>query len=377
MNRKLRLSISIMLILFTLSLFIAYVAAQTESSSQHYRFQMKFLGPEGTVRPDENLRLSDIRFIIQQDKIILKMNVYIPRNSGIEKMEISFVNDPDRSKRFFVEPAQAKDVVTSIKPLYMNAGESYFLRDGDVNRKISILSLTYKRVGDYYYQLPLNATVDSFYGEFWIVFDRGSSDPSILLEDNNINISFSYPYGNAGINGIKVPDEYTITKITPETTERVKSFVVYYSAPPTSVFFEAVKKPAEPTPLEKLSAWGNSNLGIFLIIFTFICGLDSSMVFLSSWKKVIGVRKSKNIKVTINKEECKDRPPPQPERIERQRPIPAPVTVERERPERREIVSNRYRPYGRVDNTQDLIEDIKRLEKAMEDYENSVKNRRK
>lgn len=374
MNRRLRLSISIALLFFTLSLFIAYVAAQTDSSSQHYRFQMKFLGPEGTVRPDENLRLSDIRFIIEQDKIILKMNIYIPRNSGIEKMELSFVNDPDRSKRFFVEPTQAKEVVSSMKPLYMNAGESYFLRDGDVTRKVSILSLTYKRIGNYYYQIPLNATVDSFYGEFWLVFDRATSDPSILLESNNINISFSYPYGDAGINGIKVPDEYTITTVTPETTERVKSFVVYYSSPPTSVFIEAEKKPAEPTPLEKLSSWGNSNLGIFLIVFTFICGVDSSMVFLSSWKKTIGLRRSKKVKVTVTKEQCVENPP-LPERTEKTRPVPVPV--ERERYIKREEPVSRYRPYGRVDSTKDLIEDMKRLEKAMEEYENSVKNRKK
>ena len=198
MNRKLRMGISLSLVLFTLTLFIAYVAAETSANSQHYRFQMKFLGTEGTVRPDENLRLSDVRFVINKDTITLKMNVYIPRNSGIDKMEISFVNDPDRSKRFFLEPTESKVAVSSIKPLYMNASQSYFLRDGDVNSKVSLLTLTYKRVGDYYYQLPLNATVDSFYGEFWIVFDKGANDPSILLENNNINISFSYPYGEAG-----------------------------------------------------------------------------------------------------------------------------------------------------------------------------------
>ena len=372
MNRKLRMGISLFLILFTLTLFIAYVAAETSSNSQHYRFQMKFLGTEGTVRPDENLRISDVRFVINKDTITLKMNVYIPRNSGIDKMEISFVNDPDRSKKFFLEPAETKGVVSSIKPLYMNASESYFLRDGDVNRKVSLLTLTYKRVGEYYYQLPLNATVDSFYGEFWIVFDKGTDDPSILLENNNINISFSYPYGEAGINGIKVPDDYTIATVTPETTERVKSFIVYYSAPPTSVFIEAVKGQAEPTPLEKLSLWGNSNLGIFLIIFTFICGVDSSMVFLSSWKKTWGVKK--NVKVIIKKEECDERPP-QPDRTVRPRPMPAPV--ERERPLRREEPTSRYRPYGKVDSTKDLIDDIKRLEKAMEEYENSVKLRKK
>ena len=246
MNRKLRMGISLSLVLFTLTLFIAYVAAETSANSQHYRFQMKFLGTEGTVRPDENLRISDVRFVINKDTITLKMNVYIPRNSGIDKMEVSFVNDPDRSKRFFLEPTESKVAVSSIKPLYMNASQSYFLRDGDVNRKVSLLTLTYKRVGDYYYQLPLNATVDSFYGEFWIVFDKGTDDPSILLENNNINISFSYPYGEAGINGIKVPDDYTIATVTPETTERVKSFIVYYSAPPTSVFIEAVKGQAEP-----------------------------------------------------------------------------------------------------------------------------------
>lgn len=372
MNRKLRMGISLSLIFFTLTLFIAYVAAENSSSSQHYRFQMKFLGEEGTVRPDENLRISDVRFIINKDTITLKMNVYIPRNSGIDKMEISFVNDPDRSKRFFLEPAEAKGTVSSIKPLYMNASQSYFLRDGDVNRKVSLLTLTYKRVGDYYYQLPLNATVDSFYGEFWIVFDKGTDDPSILLENNNINISFSYPYGDAGINGIKVPDEYTIATVTPETTERVKSFIVYYSAPPTSVFIEAVKGQADPTPLEKLSLWGNSNLGIFLIVFTFICGLDSSMMFLSSWKKSWGSKK--NVKVTIKKEECDERPL-LPDKTIRPRPMPAPV--ERERPLRREEPTSRYRPYGKVDSTKDLIDDIKRLEKAMEDYENSVKLRKK
>ncbi|KYC46070.1 MAG: hypothetical protein APG12_00400 [Candidatus Methanofastidiosum methylothiophilum] len=373
MNRKLRMGISLFLVLFTLTLFIAYVAAEYESSSQHYRFQMKFLGTEGTVRPDENLRISDVRFIINKDTITLKMNVYIPRNSGIDRMEMSFVNDPDRSKRFFLEPAEAKGVVSSIKPLYMNAANSYFLRDGDVNRKVSLLTLTYKRVGDYYYQIPLNATVDSFYGEFWIVFDKGTNDPSILLENNNINISFSYPYGDAGINGIKVPDEYTIKTVTPETTERVKSFIVYYSAPPNSVFIEAVKGQAEPTALEKLSMWGNSNLGIFLIIFTFICGIDSSMVFLSSWKKSFG-NKNNNGKVKIKKEEFDEKPPPQ-ERTVRPKPIPAPI--ERERPLTRTAPSNRYQPYPRVDTTKDLIDDIKRLEKAMEDYENSVKYRNK
>ena len=373
MNRKLRVGISLSLIFFTLTLFMAYVLAENGSSSQHYRFQMKFLGTEGTVRPDENLRISDVRFIIDKDTITLKMNVYIPRNSGIDKMEISLVNDPDRSKRFFLEPAEAKVVVSSIKPLYMNSAQSYFLRDGDVNRKVSLLTLTYKRVGDYYYQLPLNATVDSFYGEFWIVFDKGADDPSILLENNNISLSFSYPYGDAGINGIKVPDEYTITTVTPETTERVKSFIVYYSAPPTSVFIEATKGQAEPTPLEKLSMWGNANLGIFLIIFTFICGIDSSMVFLSSWKKSFGAKK--NVKVTIKKEECDERPPP-PDRTVRPKPIP-PAPVERERPLRREEPTSRYRPYGKVDSTKDLIDDMKRLEKAMEDYENSARLRKK
>jgi len=334
---------------------------------------MKFLGTEGTVRPDENLRISDVRVILDKDTITLKMNVYIPRNSGIDKMELSLINDPDRSKRFFLEPAEAKGVVSSIKPLYMDAEKSYFLRDGDVNRKVSILNLSYKRVGDYYYQLPLNATVDSFYGEFWIVFDRGLNDPSILLENNNINISFSYPYGDAGINGIKVPDDYTIATVTPETTERVKSFVVYYSSPPTSVFIEAVKGESEPTPLEKLSLWGNSNLGIFLIIFTFICGIDSSMVFLSSWKKSFSTKKNNNIKVTIKKEECEEKSPS--EKTTRPQPIPAPV--ERERPVRREPPISRYRPYQSVDNTKDLVEDIKRLEKAMEEYENSIKFRKK
>ena len=372
MDRKLRMGISLSLIFFTLTLFIAYAAAENGSSSQHYRFQMKFLGTEGTVRPDENLRISDVRFVLDKETITLKMNVYIPRNSGIDKMEISLVNDPDRSKRFFLEPAEAKATVSSIHPLYMDADKSYFLRDGDVNRKVPFLTLTYKRVGDYYYQLPLNATVDAFYGEFWIVFNKSTDDPVILLENNNISLSFSYPYGDAGINGIKVPDEYTITTVTPETTERVKSFVVYYSAPPTSVFIEAEKGQADPTPLEKLSLWGNSNLGIFLIIFTFICGIDSTMVFLSSWKKSWGSKK--NVKVTIKKEECDERPQ-QPDRTVRPRPMPAPV--ERERPLRREEPTSRYRPYGKVDSTKDLIDDMKRLEKAMEEYENSVKLRKK
>jgi len=376
MDRKLRMAISLTLIFFTLALFVAYVSAQTDTGAQHYRFQMKFLGAEGTIRPDENLRLSDIRFVIEQDKIKLKMNVYIPRNSGIDKMEISLVNDPDRSKRFFVEPTEAKEVVSSIKPLYMNADESYFLRDGDINRKVSILSTSYRRIGDYYYQIPIGATVDSFYGEFWLVFDKATTDTSILLEENNINISFSYPYGQAGINGIKVPDEYTITTVTPETTERVKSFIVYYSEPPTSVFIEAVKRAAEPTPLEKLSAWGNSNLGIFLIIFTFICGVDSSMVFLASWKKSIVLRKNKKVKVTVTKEQCAEPTITVEKTDKQQRPIPV-TPIRREIPLRREEPVNRYRPYGKVDNTKDLIDDMKRLEKAMEDYENSVRNRKR
>jgi hypothetical protein len=96
------------------------------------------------------------------------------------------------------------------------------------------------------------------------------------------------------------------------------------------------------------------------------------MVFLSSWKKSWGVKK--NVKVTIKKEECDERPPP-PDRTVRPRPMPAPI--ERERPVRREEPTSRYRPYGRVDSTKDLIDDIKRLEKAMEEYENSVKLRKK
>ena len=198
---------------------------------------MKFLGTEGTVRPNENLRISNIRFILNKDTITLKMNIYIPRNSGIDKMEISLINDPDRSNRFFLEPIAAKGTVSSIHPLYMDATESYYLKDGDASKKVSLLTLAYKRVGEYYYHLPLNATVDSFYGEFWIVFDKGTNDPSILLKIY-ISISFSYPYGDARINGIKVPDEYTITTVTPETTDRVKSFVVYYSVQPTSVFIK-------------------------------------------------------------------------------------------------------------------------------------------
>ncbi|HOI76170.1 MAG TPA: hypothetical protein PLI06_00970 [Methanofastidiosum sp.] len=375
MDRKLRVGISLSLIFFTLTLFMAYVLAENGSSSQHYRFQMKFLGTEGTVRPDENLRLSDVRFIIDKETITLKMNVYIPRNSGIDKMEISLVNDPDRSKRFFLEPAEAKGVVSSIKPLYMNASQSYFLRDGDVNRKISLLTLTYKRVGDYYYQLPLNATVDSFYGEFWIVFDKGTNDPSILHENNNISLSFSYPYGDAAINGIKVPDDYTITTVTPETTERVKSFIVYYSAPPTSVFIEAVKGQPEPTPWEKMGAWGNSNLGVILIAFTILSGVDIILEYLANWRHLIRIRNSRHAKAIAKKEECDERSPP-PDRTVRPRPIP-PAPVERERPLRREEPTSRYRPYGKVDSTKDLIDDMKRLEKAMEDYENSVRLRKK
>ncbi len=370
MDRKLRMGISLSLIFFTLTLFIAYAAAENGSVSQHYRFQMKFLGTEGTVRPDENLRISDVRFVLDKETITLKMNVYIPRNSGIDKMEISLVNDPDRSKRFFLEPAEAKATVSSIHPLYMDADKSYFLRDGDVNRKVSFLTLTYKRVGDYYYQLPLNATVDSFYGEFWIVFNKSTDDPLILLENNNISLSFSYPYGDAGINGIKVPDEYTITTVTPETTERVKSFVVYYSAPPTSVFIEAFRGQPDPTVLEKMSEWGNKNLGIFLIFITLLTGIDLIVDYFPHWRLPTG----KKNKTTIKKEECDERPP-QPDRTVRPRPMPAPV--ERERPLRREEPTTRYHPYGKVDSTKDLIDDMKRLEKAMEDYENSVKLRKK
>lgn len=371
MDRKLRMAISLTLIFFTLALFVAYVSAQTDTGAQHYRFQMKFLGTEGTIRPDENLRLSDIRFVIEQDKIKLKMNVYIPRNSGIDKMEISLVNDPDRSKRFFIEPTEAKEIVSSINPMYMNPDESYFLRDGDVNRKVSILSTTYRRVGDYYYQIPIGATVDSFYGEFWLVFDKATNDPSILIEENNINISFSYPYGQAGINGIKVPDEYTITNVTPETTERVKSFIVYYSEPPTSVFIEALRGQPEPTILERMSEWGNKNLGVFLIFITLLTGIDLIVDYFPHWRVPTG----KKDKVTVKKEEY-DEKPLQPDRTVKQSSIPT-APVRREIPIKREEPVNRYRPYGKVDNTKDLIDDMKRLEKAMEDYENSVRNRKR
>jgi hypothetical protein len=332
---------------------------------------MKFLGTDGTVRPDENLRISDVRFIIDKDTITLKMNVYIPRNSGIDKMEISLVNDPDRSKRFFLEPAEAKSIVSSIKPLYMNPAESYFLRDGDAHSKLSLLTLTYKRVGDYYYQLPLNATVDSFYGEFWIVFDKDTDDPSILHENNNISLSFSYPYGNAGINGIKVPDEYTITSITPETTERVKSFIIYYSAPPTSVFIEAAIGQPEPTTLEKMTEWGNKNLGIFLIIITLLTGIDLIVDYFQHRMMPTG---KINVKAIAKKGEHDERPPPSDRAV---RPSPMSVPIEREKPIKREEPTSRYHSYGKMDSTRDLIDEMKRLEKAMEDYENSVKLKKK
>ena len=54
-----------------------------------------------------------------------------------------------------------------------------------------------------------------------------------------------------------------------------------------------------------------------------------------------------------------------------------PAPIKREIPLRREEPVSRYRPYGRVDSTKDLIDDMKRLEKAMEDYENSVRDRKK
>lgn len=110
MKRNLRIGISLFFILITLTLLIANVAAQFESNSQHYRFQMKFLGTEGTVRPNENLRISDVRFILNKDTITLKMNIYIPRNSGIDKMEISLINDPDRSNRFFWSPLRPREL---------------------------------------------------------------------------------------------------------------------------------------------------------------------------------------------------------------------------------------------------------------------------
>ena len=53
------------------------------------------------------------------------------------------------------------------------------------------------------------------------------------------------------------------------------------------------------------------------------------------------------------------------------------VPIEREKPIKREEPTSRYRQYGKVDSTKDLIDDMKRLEKAMEDYENSVKLRKK
>jgi hypothetical protein len=95
------------------------------------------------------------------------------------------------------------------------------------------------------------------------------------------------------------------------------------------------------------------------------------MVFLSNWKKSFGNKK--NVKVTIKKEECEEKLPP--EKTIRPKTIPAPV--ERERSVRREEPVSRYHPYGKVDSTKDLIDDIKRLEKAMEDYENSVRLRKK
>ena len=375
MKRNLRVGISLFFILITLTLFIVHVAAQFESNSQHYRFQMKFLGTEGTVRPNENLRISDVRFILNKDTITLKMNIYIPRNSGIDKMEISLINDPDRSNRFFLEPIAAKGAVSSIHPLYMDAAESYYLKDGDTSKKISFLTLTYKRVGEYYYHLPLNATVDSFYGEFWIVFDKGTNDPFILLDNNNISISFSYPYGDAKINGIKVPDEYTITTVTPETTDRVKSFVVYYSVQPTSVFIEAVKGHAEPTILEKMTIWGNSNLGILLIIFTLLSGIDIILEYLANWRHLIRINKQRKTKDNNTLRVREERIPRPIEGMPRLKV--APVHVERKWPVSKEESVERYRSYGRVDDTKDLINDIKKLEKAMEDYEDLMKSRKK
>lgn len=375
MKRNLRIGISLFFILITLTLLIANVAAQFESNSQHYRFQMKFLGTEGTVRPNENLRISDVRFILNKDTITLKMNIYIPRNSGIDKMEISLINDPDRSNRFFLEPIAAKGTVSSIHPLYMDATESYYLKDGDASKKVSLLTLAYKRVGEYYYHLPLNATVDSFYGEFWIVFDKGTNDPSILLENNNISISFSYPYGDARINGIKVPDEYTITTVTPETTDRVKSFVVYYSVQPTSVFIEAVKGHAEPTVLEKMTIWGNSNLGILLIVFTFLSGIDIILEYLANWRHLIRINKQRKIKENSMMKVHEERVPLQMGGLPRSKITP--VNVEKKWPINKDESVSKYYSYGRAEETKDLINNIKKLEKAMEDYENKIKPKKK
>ncbi|HOM95351.1 MAG: hypothetical protein GX941_06935 [Candidatus Methanofastidiosa archaeon] len=375
MKRNLRIGISLFFILITLTLLIANVAAQFESNSQHYRFQMKFLGTEGTVRPNENLRISDVRFILNKDTITLKMNIYIPRNSGIDKMEISLINDPDRSNRFFLEPIAAKGTVSSIHPLYMDATESYYLKDGDASKKVSLLTLAYKRVGEYYYHLPLNATVDSFYGEFWIVFDKGTNDPSILLENNNISISFSYPYGDARINGIKVPDEYTITTVTPETTDRVKSFVVYYSVQPTSVFIEAVKGHAEPTVLEKMTIWGNSNLGILLIVFTFLSGIDIILEYLANWRHLIRINKQRKIKENSMMKVHEERVPLQMGGLPRSKITP--VNVEKKWPINKDESVSKYYSYGRAEGTKDLINNIKKLEKAMEDYENKIKPKKK
>lgn len=375
MKRNLRIGISLFFILITLTLLIANVAAQFESNSQHYRFQMKFLGTEGTVRPNENLRISDVRFILNKDTITLKMNIYIPRNSGIDKMEISLINDPDRSNRFFLEPIAAKGTVSSIHPLYMDATESYYLKDGDASKKVSFLTLAYKRVGEYYYHLPLNATVDSFYGEFWIVFDKGTNDPSILLENNNISISFSYPYGDARINGIKVPDEYTITTVTPETTDRVKSFVVYYSVQPTSVFIEAVKGHAEPTVLEKMTIWGNSNLGILLIVFTLLSGIDIILEYLANWRHLIRINKQRKIKENSMMKVHEERVPRQMGGLPRSKITP--VNVEKKWPINKDESVSKYYSYGRAEETNDLINNIKKLEKAMEDYENKIKPKKK
>lgn len=375
MKRNLRIGISLFFILITLTLLIANVAAQFESNSQHYRFQMKFLGTEGTVRPSENLRISDVRFILNKDTITLKMNIYIPRNSGIDKMEISLINDPDRSNRFFLEPIAAKGTVSSIHPLYMDATESYYLKDGDASKKVSFLTLAYKRVGEYYYHLPLNATVDSFYGEFWIVFDKGTNDPSILLENNNISISFSYPYGDARINGIKVPDEYTITTVTPETTDRVKSFVVYYSVQPTSVFIEAVKGHAEPTVLEKMTIWGNSNLGILLIVFTLLSGIDIILEYLANWRHLIRINKQRKIKENSMLKVHEERMPLQMRGLPRSKITP--VNVEKKWPINKDESVSKYYSYGRAEGTKDLINNIKKLEKAMEDYENKIKPKKK
>lgn len=375
MKRNLRIGISLFFILITLTLLIANVAAQFESNSQHYRFQMKFLGTEGTVRPNENLRISDVRFILNKDTITLKINIYIPRNSGIDKMEISLINDPDRSNRFFLEPIAAKGTVSSIHPLYMDATESYYLKDGDASKKVSFLTLAYKRVGEYYYHLPLNATVDSFYGEFWIVFDKGTNDPSILLENNNISISFSYPYGDARINGIKVPDEYTITTVTPETTDRVKSFVVYYSVQPTSVFIEAVKGHAEPTVLEKMTIWGNSNLGILLIVFTLLSGIDIILEYLANWRHLIRINKQRKIKENSMMKVHEERVPRQMGGLPRSKITP--VNVEKKWSINKDESVSKYYSYGRAEETNDLINNIKKLEKAMEDYENKIKPKKK